>query len=122
MISYRITSIFVGAILFLIIIRLVRKGKLQERHSILWFVMAVMIMVLAFFPQILDKTAGIFGIHYAPNLLLTLGLGILLVQNLYLFLYSSRHEARIRELAQQVALLKNLLEEIRDEIRKPPSK
>ncbi len=121
MISYKITSIFVGAILFLIIIRLVRKGRLQERHSILWFVMAIMIIILAFFPQLLDKTALLFGVHYAPNLLLTLGLGILLVQNLYLFLYSSRHEARIRELAQQVALLKSLIEETKEDKGKPPS-
>ncbi|RJR20543.1 MAG: DUF2304 domain-containing protein [Desulfobacteraceae bacterium] len=112
MISYRVTSILIGLVIFLLIVRLVRQGRLQERHSILWFIMAIVIVVLAVFPPILNKMARFFGISYAPNLLLLMGLGILLVQNLYLFLHTSRHEANIRELTQQVALINRLVEEL----------
>jgi hypothetical protein len=115
-ISYKVTSIFIGVVLFLLIMRLVRKGRLQERHSIMWFVLAVLIVVTALFPQIINSAARIFGVHYAPNLLLILGLAVLLIQNLYIYMYSSRHEAMIRELSQQVALLSRLLEEARGKV------
>lgn len=116
MISYKVTSIVIGVVLFLLIMRLVRKGRLQERHSIMWFVLAVLIVVIALFPQILNSAARIFGVHYAPNLLLILGLAVLLIQNLYIYMYSSRHEAMIKELSQKIALLSRLLEEARGKI------
>ena len=113
MISYKVTSVIIGVVLFLLIMRLVRKGRLQERHSVMWFVLAVLIVVLALFPQILNTAAKLFGVNYAPNLLLIMGLAVLLIQNLYIYMYSSRHEARIRELSQKVALLTRLMEELR---------
>jgi hypothetical protein len=63
----------------------------------------------------LDRISGILGIEYAPTLLFVLAVGILLILNLYLFIFASQNEIRIKELIQQVAVLNSLIEQPSDE-------
>ena len=113
MISYKITTAVIGAIIFLIILLLVRRGKLQEKYSLTWFAIGIVVVVLGAFPIILDKIAKFTGISYAPALLFMIAVGVLLIQNLYLFIFASQNEVRIKELLQDVAVLNKRVEELR---------
>jgi len=113
MISYRITTTIIGAILFSLIFVLVRRGKLQEKYALTWFAIGIITVVLGLFPIIIDKIARMTGITYPPALLFALAAGVLLIQNLYLFIYSSQNEVRIKELLQQVAVLNKLVDDLR---------
>lgn len=117
MISYRITSIILAVAIFLTIFTLVRRGKLQEKFSLLWFGMGILILIVAVFPEILDRVAVLLGVHYSPTLLFVVAIGVLLVQNLHLSITASHNEARIKELLQQVTVLTKLVEELQ-----PPKK
>jgi len=113
MISYRITTTIIGAILFSIIFALVRRGKLQEKYALAWFAIGIITVILGLFPIIIDSIARLTGITYPPALLFALAAGVLLIQNLYLFIYSSQNELRIKELLQQVAVLNKLVDDLR---------
>ena len=112
MISYKITTTIIGIIIFLIIFMLVRRGKLQEKFALAWFAIGVIVVILGLFPIIIDKIAWVTGISYPPALLFVIAVGVLLIQNLYLFIFASQNEVRIKELLQQVAVLNKLVEEL----------
>lgn len=114
MISYKITTGILGAAIFLIILLLVRRGKLQEKYALTWFAIGIVVVVLGVFPVILDKIAKLTGVSYAPALLFVIAVGVLLIQNLYLFIFASQNEVRIKELLQEVAVLKKLVAELRE--------
>lgn len=123
MISYKITTTIIGIIIFLIIFMLVRRGKLQEKFALTWFAIGVIVVILGLFPIIIDKIAWVTGISYAPALLFVIAVGVLLIQNLYLFIFASQNEVRIKELLQQVAVLNKLVEELGNtDTPKPDSK
>ena len=113
MISYKITTAVIGAVIFLIILLLVRRGKLQEKYALTWFAIGIVVAVLGIFPVILDKIAKFTGVAYAPALLFVIAVGVLLIQSLYLFIFASQNEVRIKELLQDVAVLNKLVEELR---------
>lgn len=113
MISYKITTAIIGAVTFLIILLLVRRGKLQEKHSLTWFGIGIVVVLLGAFPAILDKIAKMTGVTYPPALLFAIAVGVLLIQNLYLFIFASQNEVRIKALLQDVAVLSRLVEELR---------
>ena len=115
MISYKITTGILGAVIFLIILLLVRRGKLQEKYALTWFAIGIVVVVLGVFPVILDKIAKLTGVSYAPALLFVIAVGVLLIQNLYLFIFASQNEVRIKELLQEVAVLNKLVAELREE-------
>ncbi|MCF8084927.1 MAG: DUF2304 domain-containing protein [Deltaproteobacteria bacterium] len=112
MISYKITTTVLGIIIFLIIFFLVRRGRLQEKYALTWFGIGILVVILGIFPGIIDKIAKITGVAYAPALLFVLAVGVLLIQNLYLFIFASQNEVRIKELMQQVAVLNKLVDEL----------
>ena len=116
MICYKITTGILGAVIFLIILLLVRRGKLQEKYALTWFAIGIVVVVLGVFPVILDKIAKFTGVSYAPALLFVIAVGVLLIQNLYLFIFASQNEVRIKELLQEVAVLNKLVAELRGEI------
>lgn len=113
MITHRLTTTIIGVALFVAIIIFVRRGRLQEKYSLVWFGTGILIVILGAFPTIVDRIAWVFGIHYPPALLLIAAVGILLIHVLYLSTLVSRDEVRIRELIRQVVVLNKLVEELR---------
>ena len=113
MIPYKVTTTIIGAIIFMIIFMLVRRGKLQEKFALTWFGIGISVVILGLFPIIIDKIAWLTGITYPPALLFAIAVGVLLIQNLYLFIFASQNEVRTKELLQQVAVLNKLVEELR---------
>lgn len=114
MIPYKITTTVIGATIFLIIFMLVRRGKLQEKFALTWFAIGIIVVILGLFPVIIDKIAWVTGISYPPALLFAIGVGVLLIQNLYLFIFASQNEIRIKELLQQAAVLNKLVDDLRN--------
>jgi len=112
-IPYKITTTIIGAIIFLIIFMLVRRGKLQEKYALAWFAIGISVVVLGLFPVIIDRIAWVTGITYPPALLFAIAVGVLLIQNLYLFILTSQNDVRIKELLQQVAVLNKLVDDLR---------
>ncbi len=102
-----------GSVLFLIwTVWSIRKRKLDLYHSIRWFVGAVVIFIMALFPDVMEKFSRLVGIEVPSNLVFLIMIVYLLLTCLALSGSVSRQHARIRELIQRTALLENRILEL----------
>lgn len=104
----RIQIIAIGASVMLLIgiIDLIRQNRLKEGYSIIWFFISITVVVFSIFSAILNWFSQLVGISYAPAALFLLLLGGLFLLSLHFSVLVSRYDRRIRELAQEQALLK----------------
>lgn len=102
----------IAAIITLVfIIDLLRRGVLQEKYAVLWLFLSGAALILAVFPSTLVWLSSLLGVYEPVNLLFFLTIVLLILVSVQLSYELSRHEARIRRLAEEVALLGRMLEE-----------
>ena len=105
MIPYQITSTVIGLIIAGAILYLVRRDHLHGPYATWWLCVALAVMIIGFFPKIIDRLAILLGVNYPPILVVVLGLGLILIKMLTMDLERSRQERKIRRLAQRIAIL-----------------
>ena len=105
------TLIAAGAslIIFIFVFDLLRRGVLKEKYAVLWLLVAGIGLVFAVVPGLLDWLGSALGIGAPVNLLFFVLVSVQLSYEL------SRHEARIRRLAEEVALLKQRVDDRQQE-------
>lgn len=95
-----------STLFLMIVLEAVRRQRLREAYALIWLLIALGMIVLSLWTDILRLLSDLIGIQYPPaTLFLLLIVGILLL----LFQYSaviSLHNEKITRLAQEVALLK----------------
>jgi hypothetical protein len=107
------TIIAAGAslIIFVFVFDLLRRGVLKEKYAVLWLFVAGIGLVFAIVPGLLDWLGASLGIGAPVNLLFFVMGVVLVLVSVQLSYELSRHEARIRRLAEEVALLKQQLDD-----------
>lgn len=105
---YSISILFSIAFL-LIVIELVRKNRLQERYSLLWILMSILLIILSSTPIFINSLARWLDIKNPPSLLFLFGLVFLIIYSLNTTINVSRQSEKITRLTQEVALLKQRL-------------
>ncbi len=95
------------------IFELIRKRKLLERYSLLWFGSALVMIVLSVWRGLLDKAAAIMGVYYAPSALFIVALGCGVVLFVHFTIVISGLTEQNKLLAQEVGLLREELQSLR---------
>ncbi|MCR8643147.1 DUF2304 domain-containing protein [Paenibacillus sp. N1-5-1-14] len=111
MIIFRISIAFC-LVFLIIVIELIRRKKLEERYSILWFVVGIIMLILSLFPRMLEQIARLLHVVYAPSVLFFLGFIFSLIIILHLTTVISRMHRKMTRLIQEVALLKREQEDM----------
>ena len=93
------------------ILRLVRRGHLRAKYSMLWIFIGVGVAALAIFPDILTRLSKVLGIAYPPATFLLFAVAFLLMLALHFSWELSRLEDRTRVLAEDLALLAEKFDE-----------
>lgn len=101
-----------SVVLLLVIINLIRRERLKEGYSIVWFLIGLVIVLFAAFESLLDVFAKFVGIFYAPAALFLILITGLLLISINFSVLISKYDRRIRELAQEGALLRQMIEKI----------
>jgi hypothetical protein len=97
----------VAAVFFLVVVlELVRRRRLQERYTVLWFVLAIGMLAVALFPGLLELLADLIGARDTNAALFALLLVLLLALAFESTITASRQGERITRLAQENALLR----------------
>ncbi|MEX6688787.1 DUF2304 domain-containing protein [Danxiaibacter flavus] len=97
----------IASLLFLsYITRLILKGKLREEYSIVWIVCTTILITFSFWRDGLGIMARLFGVYEAPNLVFTGAIFAILIYLLHLSVVVSRLHAQNKDMAQQIALMK----------------
>lgn len=95
-----------GSVLLLgIIINLIRREKLKEGYSIIWFLVGLAMVTFSALAGLLDIFAHSVGISYSPAALFLILTGGLILLSVHFSVLVSKHDKRYRELAQELALL-----------------
>ena len=108
-----ILAAFAALITFIFVIDLLRRGVLREKYAVLWLFFSGAALLLAIFPAILVWLTGVLGVAEPVNLLFFVTIVLLVLVSVQLSYELSRHEARIRRLAEEVALIEEQLRDMR---------
>lgn len=111
--------LIVGIVLILLLIlNMIRKRKLELKYSLVWLIVMLMLLFIAASPEKLTQMSKSLGIYSPVNMVFFLGFVFSLIIIFVLTVTVSRLSARIRRLAQIVAMLNNYNgEPIEDELK-----
>jgi hypothetical protein len=102
----RILAAVIALAFMLMILELIRRDRLQERFSVVWFVAGLGMLAGAIFPGLLAGVADLMGVRDTNVALFSLVLLLLLGLALNFSVIMSRQAAQITRLAQEKALEK----------------
>ncbi|MGQ9560907.1 MAG: DUF2304 domain-containing protein [Candidatus Oleimicrobiaceae bacterium] len=98
------------------IFELIRKRKLLERYSLLWFGSALVMIVLSVWRGLLHKAAALMGVYYAPSALFIVALGCGVVLFVHFTIVISGLTEQTKLLAQEVGLLREEVMSLQERI------
>jgi hypothetical protein len=102
-----------AVVTFIFVFSLLRKGVLREKYAVLWLFFSGAALLFAIFPGLLVWFSGVIGVAEPVNLLFFITVVLLILVSVQLSYELSRHEARIRRLAEDVALLDQQIRDLR---------
>ncbi len=108
-----LASVVLGVLLFGYILRLVSRRKILLGYSLLWFLLAIILIICPLFPEPIFQLARLFGIELPSNFIFILAIICLLAICLSLSVIASRQTAYQKTLVQEVALLNKELESMK---------
>jgi hypothetical protein len=100
----RIVAAIIAIAFMLMILELIRRDRLQERYSVIWFVAGLGMLAGAAFPGLLEFIADLMGVRDTNVALFSIVLLLLLGLALNFSVIMSRQAAQITRLAQERAL------------------
>jgi hypothetical protein len=95
-----------GAVLvILVVVELLRRGRLRERHAVWWLIAGLFALIAAVIPGTVVWAARALGIEVPINLVFFVSIAILFLVCLQLSAEVTRLESKTRTLAERLALL-----------------
>lgn len=107
----QIIAIAISVLFLLYIVRLIIKGKLREEYSIVWIVCTVVLVLFSFWRKGLDVVSELVGVYSPPNLVFTAAIFAIFIYLLHLSVVVSKLQAKNKQMAQDIALMKEKMEE-----------
>jgi hypothetical protein len=96
-----------GSVVTLVVLfEMLRRQRLREKYAVFWAIVAVVTLLVAAFPVILDRAASAAGVAVPANLLFFGASMLLMVISVQHSSELGRLEERSRTLAEELALLR----------------
>ena len=108
-----VAGIAFAILVLVIIVSLLLRRRLREKYAILWLIIGVVMLVLAIFPRLLLGLSDLLGVVVPSNLIFALAIVLLVGVALHLSWELSQAEDEVRRVAEEVAILRADLEELR---------
>jgi cytochrome c oxidase assembly factor CtaG len=113
----RVLVLSVSLLLLVIILELVRRGKLREEYSLLLLLISSLILFLAIFRNVLVKAAELLGVDYTPSLLVGVAFFVTFAVQIAQGVIISSLSLKSRDLVQKVAQLEWQIRQLRNQAR-----
>ena len=97
-------GIITALLTLVVVIELLRRRRLRERHAMWWLLAGTLALVVGIFPQTLAWAADLFGIGVPTNLVFFVSIAILFLVCLQHSSELTVLESKTRKLAELVAL------------------
>lgn len=110
MTSVNLISAFIGAVLSVSIVFLTRRDHISPMVAARWFVVAIMVLVVSFFPSIIDSLGQILGIGYPPIIPILIALGAAMIKILIMDIERQKMQVKLDRVVQRLAILESAIE------------
>lgn len=100
-------SAIAAALLLFVLVDLLRRRQLRERHAVWWLVLGTLGLVVTVFPSLLTALANLIGVAIPLNLAFFGAIVVLFLVSIQQSKEVTQAEERIRTLAEQIALLED---------------
>lgn len=117
----QILAVAISVFLILVVFQLIRRRQLKEQYSLLWFLTAAVILLLAVWDTPLFRISEAVGIATPSNLLFLVAIFFLFMMALHFSLLVSRLTDQSKMLAQKLALMERDLRRERQQPEKRPA-
>ena len=95
-----------------VVVELIRRGRLKEKYSLLWLFAAGLLIVFSLSRGLLEYASRLIGIYYPPSFLFLLAFLFLLLITLHFSVVLSGLTEKNKKLAQELALLRQEMQEM----------
>ena len=100
-----IFGILSAALILVVVIELLRRRHLRERHAIWWMVAGVLALIAGVFPSTLVWVSQLVGVEVPTNLVFFVSIAILFLVGLQHSSELTQLESKTRTLAERVAII-----------------
>ncbi len=108
----KILAVVGSGSLLVIVVELIRRGKLKERYSLLWLFAGVVLLIFSTSRYLLELISHTLGIFYPPSFLFLLAFFFLLLITLHFSVVISGLSEKNKKLAQELALMRQDLKKV----------
>lgn len=112
----QIFSLIFSLFIFFFIFGLVKKRRIREEYSILWFAMSLFLLYLSLDRFAIDRLGNLFGIAYPPSVLTLMTTGFTFLLLIHLTVVVTQLSEQNKELIQEMGLGRILPSGRREEI------
>ena len=113
--TYHLAVLLMGIGLALGILYLIRRDHIYIRQGVFWIGIAVLSLLFASWPPLIDKVGALLGIAYPPTLLFLVAIIVLIMKALLGDIALTKVQRDLRRLNQRIALLDADVPAARDE-------
>jgi len=110
--SFQIIGFIFGLVLLVLIFFLVKKNRMQEKHSIIWLFVGGLITIFSFHRDLLENFSALLGVSYAPSALFAILIVCVYILLLGTSVSVSTLKKKNKVLIQEVGLLKLKMAEL----------
>ena len=116
--STKILAAVVSAIVFFIVVELVRRGKLTFKYALGWLVISFLAMFFVVFDRLLINVSQWFGFELPSNFIFFSLLGFFVFLSILLTTFLCGQNIRNDTMAQKIGILEMELEELKEQFSK----
>lgn len=101
-----IFSLILSVAVILFLISLMRKRRLREKYAVIWMLLALVIVIVGAFPELVMRLTKLVGVDLPSNLAFAVAIVVLLIVCIQLSTEVTSIEQKTRTLVEEVALLR----------------
>uniref|UniRef100_UPI00403EC1AB DUF2304 domain-containing protein n=1 Tax=Paenibacillus sp. FSL M7-0896 TaxID=2921610 RepID=UPI00403EC1AB len=106
----QLSLIILCIILLFFLINMIKKYQLQLRYALLWIIVVIIMITISILPQIAFFFTSLFGFQAPSNFVFLVGIICGLVIIFSLSISISNLSIKVRQMSQEIGLLKQSLE------------
>lgn len=110
-----ITLVCVSLFLIILTTYFLKKGRIPEKYSMLWYIFSLAILLVAIFPNLFTFISEALGFEVMSNMIIAIIVGVLILLNMALTIMIAGQKKKTTLLVQEISILKS-------EIKKNESK
>lgn len=115
-----IIGIGAAALTLIVVVEMLRRRQLRERHAIWWLVAGTLALIIGIFPSVLDSVSRLVGIELPVNLIFFVSIAVLFFVCIQNSSELTSLEEKTRILAEETALLRIRVTELESGVAVAP--